>query len=367
MRNTVHTPADEKYMSRCLELAQEGRGQVSPNPLVGAVIVRNNRVIGEGRHRRYGGPHAEAEAINNATEPVEGATLYCNLEPCCHTRKQTPPCTPLIINHRIGRVVIANTDPNPAVSGKGLEQLRAAGIEVCDGVLAGQGRELNRFYFKHVRTGRPWVTLKIAQSMDGRISLERGRQTWITGEESQRYVHARRSVYDAVMVGAGTVRADDPELTVRLTEGRNPVRIVLDGRMRAPAQARVFTDHQAPTWLITSRNPSTKMVHPEGSETISWIQLEGDSDDRIDPDTILLELGKRRINSLFIEGGQELFSQFLSQDLYDDVIILQHPVLFGRGLGSVSLNGDVSLNVKSVETIGADVKFECRNPNRSYD
>ncbi len=172
---------DEVFLKRCFELAAKGAGTVSPNPLVGTVIVKNGKVIGEGYHKKYGEPHAEVDAFNNSTEDVKGATLYCNLEPCCHTNKQTPPCVPLIINKKILRVVISNLDPNPEVSGEGIKQLRDAGIEVITDLLKNEGEELNKFYFNYVKKKIPYITLKVAQSIDGKISKSNNEQSWLTG------------------------------------------------------------------------------------------------------------------------------------------------------------------------------------------
>ena len=206
---------DKKFIRRSFHLAQKGKGHVSPNPLVGAVIVKNGKVIGKGYHKKYGSAHAEVNAINNSTESVAGSTLYCNLEPCSHIKKQTPPCVPLIIQKKIKKVVISNFDPNKEVNGKGIKQLREAGVEVVTDVLEDEGKDLNKFYFKYVKEKLPYITLKIAQSIDGKISVAKNKQTWLTGKESIKYVHKLRSEYDAVLVGAGTIRTDNPQLNVR--------------------------------------------------------------------------------------------------------------------------------------------------------
>jgi diaminohydroxyphosphoribosylaminopyrimidine deaminase/5-amino-6-(5-phosphoribosylamino)uracil reductase len=196
---------DQKYINDCFKLAKKVRGFVSPNPLVGAVLVKNGKVIGQGYHRKYGGDHAEVNAIKKSNENVSGSTLYCNLEPCCHTNKQTPPCVPLIIQKKIKRVVISNLDPNKSVNGKGLKQLQAAGIEVTTRVLENEGKKLNKFYFKYVEAIFPYVTLKIAQSIDGKIAITNKKQTWLTGKESVKFVHKLRSDYDAIIVGVETM------------------------------------------------------------------------------------------------------------------------------------------------------------------
>ena len=214
-----------KYIKRCFTLAEKGSGFVSPNPMVGAVIVKNDNVIGEGVHQKYGEAHAEVNAINSAKEDVGGATLYCNLEPCVHEKKQTPPCVPLIIDKKIKKVIISNLDPNPEVSGKGVEELKKAGVEVETGILEEEGTELNKFYFKFVNQKQTYITLKLAQSLDGKISLNKKEQTWFTGEESRKFVHQLRSQYDAVLVGAKTIKADknDPAGTVQQRLQRSPL------------------------------------------------------------------------------------------------------------------------------------------------
>jgi len=361
MNHNKQTETDQHYMRKCLELAGIGRGQVSPNPLVGSVLVRNNRVIGKGWHRKYGEPHAEVEAITNAGQSVEGATLYCNLEPCCHEKKQTPPCTPLIIQNKIARVVVANTDPNPLVSGKGLEQLRKAGIEVNTGVLEDEGAELNRFYFKYITRHQPYVSLKIAQTIDGKIGLDRNSQTWITGEEAAAFVHEQRSRYDAVLIGANTVRVDDPQLTVRRVGGRNPIRIILDGQLTSPPEATLFNDDQAPTWIFVSEDVPQERKELFQNRNVRFLALDAQENGWLNPECILYELGKLRISSILVEGGQEVFSQFVSRQLFDQIYILLHPVLFGRGLESMRYSENTVVKLHSVETLGIDLKLDYRN------
>ena len=225
---------DYYFLRQCFTLAKKAKGFVSPNPLVGAILVKKGKVIGRGYHKRYGSDHAEVNALKNAKEGVAGSTLYCNFEPCCHTKKQTPPCVPLIIQKKIKRVVISNFDPNKEVNGKGVKQLREAGVEVITDILEDEGKDLNKFYFKYVSEKLPYITLKIAQSIDGKISEAKDKQTWLTGKESINYVHKLRSEYDAVLVGAGTIRTDNPLLNVRTIKGRNPIRIIIDGKLSIP-------------------------------------------------------------------------------------------------------------------------------------
>ena len=242
-------------------MPRKGKGLVSPNPLVGAIIVKNGKIIGRGYHKKYGGDHAEVNAIKNSKEDIAGSTLYCNLEPCCHTNKQTPPCVPLIIEKKIKRVVISNLDPNKQVNGDGVRQLRKAGIEVDTGVLEEEGKVLNKFYFKYASEKLPYITLKIAQSIDGNISEAKNKQTWLTGKESIKYVHQLRNEYDAVLVGAGTIKSDDPQLNVREIKGRNPIRVIIDGKLSIPLKSKILnsTDPEK-TWIFTSYSSDEKKV-----------------------------------------------------------------------------------------------------------
>ena len=250
-----------KYIKHCFNLAKKGKGSVSPNPLVGAILVKNGKVIGKGYHKKYGSAHAEVNAINNSTEKVTGSTLYCNLEPCCHANKQTPPCVPLIIEKKIKKVVISNLDPNKEVNGKGVKQLREAGIEVITDVLEDEGKDLNKFYFKYVKEKLPYITLKIAQSIDGKISVAKNKQTWLTGKESIKYVHKLRSEYDAVLVGAGTIKTDNPLLTVRNVKGRNPIRIIIDGKLNIPIKSKILNSNDPEnTWIFTSKKANEKKI-----------------------------------------------------------------------------------------------------------
>ncbi|HYE69283.1 MAG TPA: bifunctional diaminohydroxyphosphoribosylaminopyrimidine deaminase/5-amino-6-(5-phosphoribosylamino)uracil reductase RibD, partial [Anaerovoracaceae bacterium] len=243
---------DRFYMKRALELAEKGVGKTNPNPLVGAVIVKEGRIIGEGWHERYGQAHAEVNAIHNAdvsaanieSESVEGSTVYVNLEPCCHHGK-TPPCTELLISKGVNRVVIGTLDPNPLISGKGAQQLSDAGIEVTIGVMEQECKRLNEVFFSYIQKHRPFVVLKAAMSLDGKIAAPSGESKWITEESARRDVQLLRNQYSSIMVGVETVIKDDPELTCRLDGGRNPRRIILDSCLRIPLDRKVLTDQQA--------------------------------------------------------------------------------------------------------------------------
>ena len=305
------------YLKRCFELAAKGTGTVTPNPLVGAVMVKNGKVIGEGYHKKYGEAHAEVEAFNNSTEDVKGATLYCNLEPCCHTKKQTPPCVPLIISKKISRVVISNLDPNPEVSGEGIKQLRDAEIEVINDQLKNEGEELNKFYFNYVKTKIPYITLKVAQSTDGKITKSKNEQTWLTGEESNQFVHQQRAAYDAVLVGANTVKVDNPQLNVRNVEGRNPKRIILDGKLSIDLNAAVLSAEDIEnTWILTSKNSDKEKINKIIEKGARVIQFQSDDDDQIELKDVLVKLSEKKITSLFVEGGADIFSQFMDRKLF---------------------------------------------------
>jgi diaminohydroxyphosphoribosylaminopyrimidine deaminase/5-amino-6-(5-phosphoribosylamino)uracil reductase len=340
------TGHDEVYLKRCFELAAKGTGTVTPNPLVGAILVKNGKVIGEGFHNKYGEAHAEVEALNNSRGEISGATLYCNLEPCCHTKKQTPPCVPLIINKGISRVVISNHDPNPDVNGDGIKQLQNAGIEVITELLKDEGEELNKFYFNYVKKKIPYITLKIAQSTDGKISKSKNKQTWITGKESKRFVHQQRAAYDAVLVGANTVTVDNPQLTVRNAAGRNPKRIILDGKLSIDLNAVVLSSEDIEnTWILTSQNADKEKIKKITVKGARVIQFKSGVDEQIKLKDVLVKLGEEKITSLFVEGGSNIFSQFMDGNYFDEIIILQAPIILGKGVNGVptsSLNHKVN-------------------------
>ena len=348
---------DRKMMRRCFQLARKGQARVHPNPMVGAVIVKNGRIIGEGYHHYFGGPHAEVEAFRHAREEVSGATLYCNLEPCCHTHKKTPPCTPLIISKKIKRVVICNLDPNPQVNGKGVQQLRQAGITVETGLLSAEGEELNRFFFVSMREQRPYVTVKVAQSTDGFIAAERGKQTWLSGQPAVRYVHRLRSFHDAVLVGAGTISVDDPQLTVRLARGPNPKRVVLSPTLRLPLNATVFNDdHRQSTIVITSELAGKDKLKKLQEQGVIVRSFPGTSEGKLELGLILKVLWQEfDIHSVLVEGGQKIFSAFLQEKRWDEWIVLQTPKILGRGVPVFSDVPAQTFSLKGLRKLGDDV------------
>lgn len=348
---------DYEYIQKCFELARNGRGLVSPNPLVGVVIVKDGEVISEGYHKKYGGNHAEVEAISATEQDLTGATLYCNLEPCCHTDKQTPPCVPLIIKSRIKRVVFSNLDPNPSVNGRAVLQLTAAGIEVSSGVLADIGEKLNRFYFKTIRKKIPYVIVKIAQSKDGMINSSGSQRTKITSANADIFVHHQRSIFDAVLVGANTINVDNPKLTVRKVEGRNPIRVVLDGMLTSNINANVYNDEwRNQTWVFTSKTANDSKREMLRHRGVRIIEMFSDSTGRLDIGVVMKLLYSNNIRSVFVEGGADIFSQFVRKDLIDEIIILEAPVILGEGIKA--FNGEMPENLKLelIEALPPDEK-----------
>ncbi|MHB1051100.1 MAG: bifunctional diaminohydroxyphosphoribosylaminopyrimidine deaminase/5-amino-6-(5-phosphoribosylamino)uracil reductase RibD, partial [Bacteroidota bacterium] len=253
--------SDEYWMERCLQLAANGKGMTSPNPLVGAVIVKNGTVLGEGYHKRYGGPHAEINAMNAVKDKtaLKGSTIYINLEPCCH-HGNTPPCVDAILRHGFSRVVITGYDPNPLVKGKSVSKLRRRGVQCDVGILRREGDRCNEKYRKFITTGFPFVAMKAAQTSDGYIARPDGTSKWITTSASRKFVHKLRNEYDAVLVGAGTVHKDDPRLTVRAVRGRNPVRIVVDGNLSISITHKIYNT-EASTIVYTAKEAAKKKQH----------------------------------------------------------------------------------------------------------
>ena len=326
---------DKQYMKRALRLAKKGQGMVSPNPLVGAVLVKNHHVIGEGYHQKYGEAHAEINAINSASQSLIDSTLYVTLEPCCHTNKQTPPCVNRIIKAGIKRVVIASRDPNPQVNGKSMQLLRDSGVEVAEEVFDQENRELNKFYHKYLKTGLPYVNIKIAQTIDGYISNIEHQQLWLTGNRSKRLVHKWRSIYDAVFIGANTLRVDDPLLTVRVGKKRKPVSIVITGKGNVGTDLKLFDQiPQNKTWLLTTEKNYPKLLKKMEKRGCEIIGLPANQNQQISLSSVLDYLGKRKITSLLVEGGQKIFSQFVPGGLWDELNLLIAPKILGKGINA---------------------------------
>ncbi len=331
---------DEFYMKRALRLARKGEAWVSPNPMVGAVIVKKNRIIGEGYHQKFGDNHAEINAINHATETIEGATIYLNLEPCTHYGK-TPPCIERIIACKPARVVIGTADPNPLVSGGGIKALKRSGIETTVGILEETCKRINERFFKFIRTGTPFVTLKFAQTLDGRIATLAGHSRWISSSKSLRFAHMLRSHHDAVLIGVGTLINDDPELTIRLTRGRNPLRVVVDSRLRISPDARVLKNqNMAKTIIATTGHAGSRKRSLLDKMDIETIVVEQDNDHRVDLTKLFVELGKRNISSVLVEGGADIITALLKGKLTDRVVIIIAPKIVGKGVEAV---GDLGI------------------------
>ena len=332
---------DEHYMKMALKLARRGAGWTSPNPMVGAVIVRDGKIIGKGYHKKYGEAHAEINAIDDVSGPVEGATFYVTLEPCSHHGK-TPPCVDRIIEAKASRVVIGTADPNPLVSGKGISILNDHGIKTETGVLGEQCENLNEKFFKFMRTGTPFVTLKYAQTLDGRIASSTGHSQWISSEPSLRFAHRLRGLHDAVMVGIGTVVADDPDLRVRLVRGRNPLRVVADSTLKIPPGARVLDNQDVAKTLIATGSlrgrERSHMLEERGIETLI---IDEEDKGVLDLKKLLAELGERQISSLLVEGGAGIITSFVREGLFDRVIVITAPRILGRGIEAV---GDLGIS-----------------------
>ena len=355
---------DTDYMRLALELARRGEGWTRPNPMVGAVLVKNGQIIGQGWHERWGEPHAERNALSACTQSPQGATLYVTLEPCCHQGRQ-PPCTQAILEAGITRVVVGSHDPNPLVCGKGLEQLRAHGVEVETGVLKEACDTLNQIFFHFIRTRRPYVILKYAMTLDGKIATRTGLSQWITGPEARAQVHRDRHRCAAIMAGVGTVLADDPLLTCRMPEGRNPVRVVCDTHLRTPLTARlVQTAREVPTLLATCCSDRGRWApyQDAGCELLPLPQREG----RVDLGALLAELGKREIDSVLVEGGGTLNWSMLEQGLIQRVYAYVSPMLLGGREAKTPVGGpgfpspDQALRLKDsqITRLGEDFLIE---------
>lgn len=335
---------DKKFMDLALRLAQRGRGKVEPNPMVGAVLVREDRIIGKGYHRIFGGPHAEINALDDCQESACGATMYVSLEPCCHQGK-TPPCTQALIAAGLSRVVVAAKDPSEKVAGHGLEQLRQAGIEVTVGPCAEQARRLNAPFFKLHRKGRPFVLLKWAQSLDGKIAAPAGESRWISNEESRRFAHRLRRQCRAILVGIGTALADDPLLTPRpAIRGRTLLRIVLDSRLRLPMDSQlVRTAQQAPLLIATTGHAIKERQDVAATLTKNGVEVYPvcPGPGPIDLNCLLDLLGQRRISTLMVEGGSGVLRQFIEQRLADEVHVFLCPQIIGGTEAASPIAGKV--------------------------
>ncbi|MGG6309641.1 bifunctional diaminohydroxyphosphoribosylaminopyrimidine deaminase/5-amino-6-(5-phosphoribosylamino)uracil reductase RibD [Paenibacillus macerans] len=352
---------DEYYMALALDMAERAQGQTGTNPVVGCVIVKDGALVGLGTHLQRGTPHAEVHALNMAGSQAEGSTAYVTLEPCSH-HGLTPPCAERLIHDKVVRVVVACEDPNPLVAGKGIGMLRAAGIEVEVGVLRDRALKLNRRFIKFITAGLPYVTIKTASTLDGKIASRTGDSKWISNEKAREIVHTMRHRHQAIMVGVSTITADDPQLTTRLSvPGLSPVRVIADSRLRVPETAKVLSDGLAPTIILT-----TEQADPAKADRLTERGAEilrCGSGPQVDLREALAQLGKRGISSVLVEGGGRLNGSLLEQRLVDEIVLFIAPKLIGGREAAANFSFDgydlmqdaVSLRDIEVEQIGDNV------------
>lgn len=355
---------DQDYMNHAIHLAKQGLGWTNPNPIVGAVIVKEGRIIGEGYHARYGELHAERNAIYSLTASAQGATMYVTLEPCCHYGK-TPPCTEAILEQGIRRVVIGSRDPNPNVAGKGAALLKASGIIVEEGLMREECDRLNRVFFHYITTGMPYVVMKYAMTLDGKIATHTGASKWITGEKARNQVQNMRHQYMGILAGIGTVLKDDPMLNVRLKGKKSPVRIICDSHLRIPLDSKICqTSREYPTLVAcgSENKEAAAKLEELGIEIISVPDSQG----RVDLKRLMAELGRRKIDSVLIEGGGELNESALRAGIVQELKVFVAPKLFGGSAAfspvtssGISLPHDAwNAALEKVSAIGEDLLLE---------
>lgn len=350
-------------MRRALSLAR--RGNTSPNPMVGAVVVKAGQIVGEGYHRKAGEPHAEVMALRRAGDLAKGATVYVSLEPCCHFGR-TPPCTKALIEAKVGTVVAAMVDPNPKVAGQGLAELQSEGIKTEVGILEAEARKLNETFIKFITTGTPFVTLKMATTLDGKIATRTGDSKWITCEKSRRLVHGIRAKTDGVMVGIGTVLADDPELTARNTKKIGyPTRIIADSNARTPLEAKILSLPEGETIIAVTLGASGDKIR-KLSEAGARIVIVDELDGRLNLQSLMKSLGEMKITSILIEGGGELAASALSSGIVDKLLVFVAPKIVGgkaaktpvEGLGIASMADALQYKDLKVRNMGCDILIE---------
>lgn len=349
----------EKFMGIALRLARKGKGKVNPNPMVGAVLVKNGKVVGRGYHKSFGGPHAEVHALSEGGNQAEGGDLYVSLEPCSHYGK-TGPCTEVIMNARVKRVFIPSVDPNPLVRGKGVARLRRSGIEVVTGVCEEKGRELNRIFYHCMKMGKPFISLKMAITADGFIAGEKGESKWITTDKSRRMVHHLRALHDSVLVGIRTLLVDDPYLNVRLPgRYRQPLRVIIDPRGEIQSQLNLFSGTGGDVIAITSKRK--KGSYRGLDEKMEVIECQRPS---IEVEEIIKALAERGVTSIFVEGGSSVYTRFVEAGVVDRFYIFMAGKFIGRGLspfenaGGISFGSPFSLKVEKVRKMGGDILIE---------
>jgi len=330
---------DEQYLKTTITLARKGIRYVNPNPMVGCVIVKDGEIVGKGYHSCFGKDHAEVVALRNAGDKARGAALYVNLEPCCHYGK-TPPCTDAIINAGIKQVVIGMVDPNPLVNQMGIEILRQHNIEVITGIEEPACKELNRVFIKYITTGMPYVTLKIAQSLDGRIATVTGNSQWITSHPARVAAHRIRSESDAIIVGIGTVLADNPQLTVRHVKGKNPVRVILDSHLQIPLTSQLLTDdYMHKTIIATTSKDSAKISRIKETGAHVW-EIPKNEHGKISLPKLLKKLAHARMSAVMVEGGARIYTSFLKEKMADHIVMAIATKIVGTGIDTI---GDLSV------------------------
>lgn len=357
---------DYEFMARALRLAERGLYTTSPNPRVGSLVVADGRVVGEGWHERAGEPHAEVLAMREAGERARGATLYVTLEPCSH-HGRTPPCSDAVVAAGVARVVVAMQDPNPLVAGRGLDNLRRAGIEVLVGPLAEQARELNIGFVSRMTRGRPWVRVKLAASLDGKTALANGKSQWITGGAARRDGHHWRARACAILTGIGTVRDDDPRLTVRdVATTRQPLRVVVDSRLEISPDARILEGGNVLIAAALEDEARASRLQDRGAEIVMLPNRRG----KVELSALLSELGRRGVGELHVEAGFKLAGSLMREDLVDELLIYLAPCLIGdagRGMFNLpplaDLSGRRELELHDVRMIGGDLRILARPKN----
>jgi diaminohydroxyphosphoribosylaminopyrimidine deaminase/5-amino-6-(5-phosphoribosylamino)uracil reductase len=359
---------DVYYMSLALEEAARARGRTRPNPMVGAVVVKEGEILARGYHHRAGLPHAEVEALSQIGEAARGTTMYVNLEPCSHYGR-TPPCADRLIEAGVARVVVGVTDPNPRVNGRGIERLRAAGIQVDVGVLESVCADLNAPFFTYIRAGRPYVQLKIAMSLDARIATRTGDSRWLSGEEARRWAHQLRDHADAILVGVGTVIADDPALTVRWVEGRDPLRVVLDSTLRLPLSAQIVVGEQAAGTVVFCCRPDVEKQTELEARGVRVEVVEADGAGQVSLEAVLRRLHGMECLHLLVEGGGGVHGAFLRSRLVDRLSLVLTPWLLGfdgieafRFAGTDLLKDALKLRGLRTQRLGEDILLEAEMP-----
>ncbi len=356
------------YMLRAIELAKQGTGWTSPNPLVGAVIVKDGRIIGEGYHEKYGELHAERNAVKHLKESAEGATIYVTLEPCCHYGKQ-PPCTEAVVEAGIKKVVIGSKDPNPLVAGKGVQFLRAHGIEVEEDFMREECDALNPVFFHFIQTKRPYVVMKYAMTMDGKIATKTGKSKWITSEQSRKIVHEMRHQYTAIMAGIGTVLKDNPMLNTRIEGKKSPIRIICDSRLQIPLESKICQSAKEYSTIVAcayAEKEKKENLEKLGIQVIEVPQKELPKEEaKVDLVRLMEILGEQKIDSILLEGGGTLNEGMLKNDLVNEVNVFLAPKIFGGseapspvgGCGICEVEEAREFHLRDISQIGEDVRL----------